>query len=553
MALAKIPESVRDNLKLALTGPGAQQKLEAVRETLRFKCRQSLWFFNRYALEMQDIDTPLHHDMCEKWQIRDKATYSIWLVPRGHLKSSLWTEGGNLWHEICNPDQTIMIANETLEGIQGIISNIRNIWTAKESFRWLFPEYCIELAPRHLRKACKDLADRLDFPCSKFKGSKEGNLDGVSLGASRVGRHYHRQHYDDIVSDKTTTNKTQLDANDTWYRNSLQLSVSPKTKRRLVGTRWHFDDPYGRRIRGEQKRRQMQVEAGEKIQPKYLIYIRKAEEVNPVTGELEPIWPERFSKEELADLKRDPGQGGLGSYVYSCQYENNPVSSEDAIFRFEDIQPIESVLIPDDDELEFFAAMDLADEETTKGDYFVITVAGFHKRTTKMYVREIFRERRVSAEEVMDRLFSMQKKWSLRKVACETVAFQRVLFRLYKKMARDAGVNLPFVEMKRGKTTKRRRFLAFQPRVQRGDFYYEEGIRNSEHMVDEMTTYDKGVHDDILDTLADLEAIYYTSPPSEVDVARPGTYEHEYGSLEAEEITVDADDTAFISEELLGV
>lgn len=527
----KLPEKIIDELKLQFTGPGANERVEATRLTLRQRCKESLWYFNRYALEMEDIETPLHADMCNTWQKRMKKRFSIWLIPRGHLKTSCWTEGGTLFEFIQEPHQRHLVINAKLENSVALIANIRQHTLTKEVFRWLFPEYCLDLAPKHIKKQCKDLQDRIDFPCSRYIGSKEGCVSVMAVEASLVSRHFDKLTFDDPVNDINCNTKEYRDKVDTWFKNALQLRHSPRESRvALVGTRWHFDDLYSRRIKEEMARREEQAQSGKKIKPRYFIYTRKATEVR--NGKRVSIWPERYPVAEL-DRIRDE----VGSYVYSCQYENDPLPEENAVFKHTDIQVINSVYIPD--EVVNFMAVDLAQtEEENKGDFTAITVASFDKEG-KMYVREIQRVK-IFPLEAIEIIIRLQRNWKCKRVGIETTAFQKTIYRAQKIECVKRGVSIPWHEINHSRSSKRKRFLALQPRVERKEFFVQAGIKNLDWLMEEMSSYSVqsdrgGAHDDILDTLADLETMYYAAPKSDQTVEATDTFDALYGKLDLDD------------------
>ena len=108
------------------------------------------------------------------------------------------------------------------------------------------------------------------------------------------------------------------------------------------------------------------------------------------------------------------------------------------------------------------------------------------------------------------------------------------ILRGYKAQANKNGWFIPWVEINRGKTSKFTRTIGLQPRVERGDFYIEENIPNLEWAIEEMITFPKGVHDDILDTFVDLENIYYAASDSHViqESVDPNTFDGYFGKLE---------------------
>lgn len=517
--------------------------LEAVRIVLRDRCKTDYWFFQCRVYGNKDTKNPLHMDMCDRWQKRIKQKFSLWLLPRSHLKTSCFTEGGTLWELINDGELRFLIVNAKLDNAIDILANIRMCIETNEIFRWLFPEYCIDLASKAVRNRCKWLTHRLDFPCSNRAGRKEGNIEVMSVGASLVSKHYDRMIFDDPVNDENTTTKEYRDKIDRWYKNALQLRHDANSIIRLIGTRWHFDDLYSRRIKDEKARRRRAKEAGKTVKPRYWIYHRQVVEKVDVGGEqiagyddVQPIWPERFNKDAVEEIRDENG-----SYIFSCQYMNNPLPEEDAVFKFSDIQELDEYDIPRPESLVTFMSCDIAVEDTELGDWWVITVAQFDS-LGRMYTREIVREKLLTSS-FLAHVEGLTKKWNPLKVSIEATGFQRTLNKVYKQNAAKTGINVPWVEVNRGKSSKRKRILALQPRVERGDFFVEEGIKNRDWLVEEMTTYPRSTHDDILDTLADLEALFFNAPEALTEVEPEDTFDAVYGSIEEDADAYDNDES----------
>ena len=781
MKVPKLPPQFQRVLERELAGGDSAAKVQAVRENLRENCRRDLWFFARfvalanYSNGGADIENELHLEMCERWQKRANRRFSMWLIPRSHLKTSLWTMAGSLWELIKNPDMRILIINAKLDNAIDMVADIRSVVEGNEIFRWLFPEYCVDKASKARRDVCKWTTTRLDFPCSRYAGRREGNVQVMSVGASLVSKHYDLMIFDDPVNEENTTTKEYRDRIWKWYKNALQLRDNIISSRiRIIGTRWHFDDLYARLLKTEYKLRKDQKDRGKPVRPNFLIYTRKAIE------EGEPIWPlhgdKGFTVAKLMELKGqlgtyiyscNPGnapilmadwtfkrfdevrrgdkviglntnernrlevtvvedircrmadvvkltlangntvtctkdhewyrnkrgagrkiygrarkgaclqqvtdahycapeqtidynwhylagiidgeghiapgrsivitqsadhnphivariegtlehlgihyntyeregmnkytlnggretkakllrygrpaktkglldgmlttrgiiaghkvvkveqagedivysmQTGTGNYVVwgyasaNCQYDNNPLPEEDAYFRISDLIEIDELDIPDN--VVNFMAVDLADEETTRGDFTVLTVASFDE-DGNMYVREIDR-RHHSVLNLIEDVHRLTKKWNVVRVGIETTGFQKAIVRGYKRISAQQGYHIPWVEMERGKTIKFKRTLGLQPRVERGDFYYEQAIPNSEWMIEEMTTFPLGAYDDILDTLVDLENLFYGAPKIIEDTPPKGTYDEMYGNLFEETVE------SMLSSELIG-
>lgn len=531
----KIDRKVKEFLLSFEGGTGDHRRLEALRLIIRARCKKDLWFFAFHCLEFHDIDDELHHDMADRWMHRSKKQFSLWQCPRGHLKTSIWTQAGTLWDLIINPHERHCIVSAKLEIAQAILADIKSFVETKEIFRWLFPDYCPDLASPVLKKRCKWGQDRLDFPCSRWAGRREGNIQVMGVESSMVSQHFDVFTFDDPVNDLNSETKSYRDKVYRWYRQALQLRHSPSESRiRIIGTRWHHDDMYARLVKGEYKRRERHRLAGRKVYPHLWIYVRRiVEKVAEGEGEtivgynnVLPIWPQRFDMATIEDIREDNG-----SYIFNCQYMNNPVSEEDALFKREDIHACDYFDIPDP--VSNFAAVDMAVGDTDDSDYSVITVASFDSEG-RMYVRQVLRGK-FSSNKLLELINAMVRKWDCQRVGMETTCFQKVVWKNYKEFSAKMGWNIPWVEMKRGNTSKLKRFLSLQPRVERGDFLYEEGMSEADQMIEEMTTMSlthKPAFDDILDTLADLEQLFFKAAETSAPQKRPDTWNAVYGTLE---------------------
>jgi hypothetical protein len=403
-------------------------------------------------------------------------------------------------HEaLMDPNLRTLIVNATLGNAQDIMGEIRTHFETNEVFRWVFPEYCIDLCTDKKKvRMCKSTLDRIDFPCGNRMGKKEGNIECLGVEMSLVSKHYDLFIFDDLVNDVNTATSEYRNKVWRWFLNSWQLRHDPsKSRIRDIGTPWHLDDVHARIVNGEAARRR----AGRS--PKWLLYRRSVFEDTDDQNPSTTIWPERFTSSVLQDLRTE-----LGSYIFSCQYLCNPISPENALFRPEQIKRIAEDDLPLS--LTTFAAVDLA---TGSGDdYTVLVVASFDDESN-MYVRQIIRGH-IKPLELLDTLRSVDRIWRPRRVGIETVGFQHSVLDFYKDYSRNERFSIPWVEMKRGIQHKSKRFLGMQPMVESGMFYVVDGIENFEALWSEMTTVTMDhmpTHDDILDCLADLQKIAYTT------------------------------------------
>jgi hypothetical protein len=90
-----------------------------------------------------------------------------------------------------------------------------------------------------------------------------------------TSKHFDILRYDDIVDEENSENKARRDKAYKWFKNTWQLRrILGQSRIRLVGTRWHFDDVYGREIIAEEKYRASQALSGKKVRANMLMYRR---------------------------------------------------------------------------------------------------------------------------------------------------------------------------------------------------------------------------------------------------------------------------------------
>lgn len=505
--------------------------LEQVRQELRERCKTDLWFLAYFGLHYRDIDNPLHHEMCYRWMKRKDKRITLWMVPRGHLKTTLWTISDAVQEKLNDPNHRHLIVNAKLDNAEAILTEIKQHFESNEMIRWLFPEYCWDLVTKKQRDMCKVRSDRIDFPC-RTKWVKEGNIEIMSVGSSLVSKHFDKFTFDDPTNDKFVENADVRTGNYNWYLNALQLRDGPYTPVRIIGTRWHFDDMYGRLIRKEEAWRKDFIK-NPRGKARMLMYIRRAVETD-TNGEERPIWPERYEREDLEEI-----QDNIGSYIYSCQFDNNPLPSESAVFKRDDIQDIYPWKVPNN--VLNFIGVDLADEDTKKGDYSAIVVISMDQYG-KTYVREVIRGK-IFTLELVETLIELNEKYKPVRIAVETNAFQKSIYKYWMRESSRRGIYMPWKEVNRSKS-KFMRMLQMQPIVERGDFYIVSGIANREHLILEMLEFTgkDSAFDDCLDAMQAAYESAYDAPEPDDPGPIPGTaaavFDELFGDFNAESETI---------------
>lgn len=108
-----------------------------------------------------------------------------------------------------------------------------------------------------------------------------------------------------------------------WYTNDAYTRLEPDGAVVLIQTRWHHDDLAGRLLRA------MAEGTGDQWR---VISLPALAEEDDLLGRSpgQALWPERYSREKLLDVKRI-----LGGYAFASLYQQRPTPREGGFFRSE--------------------------------------------------------------------------------------------------------------------------------------------------------------------------------------------------------------------------
>ncbi len=209
-------------------GAPANAEVAAIRDM----CRSNLKYLSKEFLGMSKWDDNLHDDLAE--YLEKSGKYKLILIPRGHLKSSLVTVAWAIQQLLRNPDLRILIRNAVwdqsrrfLNQIQGFLedSKLPVIFGAFTSTKAVWTKEEIEIKQRRIRKASPSIMT-------------------AGLETSLTGLHFDIIIDDDLVNDKNTSTKEQIQKVIDVYNDSFNL-LDRGGIHVVVGTRWSNRDLYG--------------------------------------------------------------------------------------------------------------------------------------------------------------------------------------------------------------------------------------------------------------------------------------------------------------------
>lgn len=289
------------------------------------------------------IEGPHHRIMAEKFQkVADGELKRIIIniAPR-HGKSELTSWLLPAWMLGRDPSKKIIAATHTADFSVRFGRKVRNLIDT-EAFKTVFPSVSL--------RADSKAAGRWDV-------SGGGEYFAVGVGGAMTGRGADLLIIDDPHSE-TAGISPSLDYFDSvyeWYASGPRQRLQPGGAIIIVMTRWHELDLTGQILQSSEER---------KGSDKWEVI-----ELPALYEDGEPLWPDFWSKEELAALKAE-----LPISKWSAQYQQKPTSEEGALIKREYWKEWRKSGPPVCDYV--IQSIDTAHTKNARSDYSAITTWG---------------------------------------------------------------------------------------------------------------------------------------------------------------------------------
>jgi len=207
------------------------------------------------------------------------------------------------------------------------------------------------------------------------------------------------------------------------------------------------------------------------------------------------LFPERLTEEFLAQARRS-----MGSYLFANQYQNEVIPEDEKRFKKEWIRYYDQ--LPSDTYR--FAFIDPAIGQKDHHDYTGIIVIDA-STDGSWYVR-VANRYRMTPTEIVSKMFEICDQFKVQALGVEVVAYQEALLYLLSEEMRKRQKTIPVTGVKRVAISKETRILGLVPRFEWGRILLSPGLKDLE---DELASFPRGMHDDLLDALASLEELVH--------------------------------------------
>lgn len=449
------------------------------------RCRTDLFYFAREVLGYSLLEESIHGPLCRMLADASNRRVAVCL-PRGWFKSTVCSVAFPVWLAVHDPNVRILVVQNTMDNA---VLKLRSIGAHFEENALLRRLY--ESAMPTPSCVWTDRAKSLP----RSKAHAEPTFSAAGVRTRIVSRHY-----DVIIEDDTAAPELddlgleggllptadQMEQAIGWH-NLAQPLLTDLQKGRIVvvATRW-FERDLLSYIREKQ--------------PQYVWYERAAVERDGVaddSGEL--VWPSRFGREVLDELKQT-----MGPYFYNALYLNRPVSTADAVFKpewFKHYRAEQWAELVKDKRAATYTTVDMAtDPALAKGvtDYTAVVTCTKLLDTGEIYVRRVTR-RRMNVVEMVDAVLEHCIEFDPVRVGVEAISFQRVLMYALQERMRQMDRFWTVELLHTGTRSKEQRISALQPLFAAGKVFLmpEHAILESE-----LLAFPRGKFDDCADALS---------------------------------------------------
>lgn len=466
-------------------------------EFVKQRCQGNLQFLCEHFLGYKDWDVV--HDDLEIF-LKKPASKKALLMPRGHLKSSIATIAWTIQHILKNPNVRILLANQIWDMSRKFLQEIKshlemgqlkNLYGDFVSARWNSDEIIVR---------------------QRIKPLKEPTILTTGVEAEQTGGHFDVIILDDLTGLQNSQTPEQREKTKRFRRSMINL-LEPGGKLLEVGTRWHLDDTFSVIFEKESRY--------------YDIMVKKVVENGKI------IFPRHFSK-KFDDVKKDwvsVPESNCMDYIdhlkksmpmdeFLAQYENNPISSENQIFK----QEMFRYWTKRPEGLYVSMAVDLAISQRTEADFTALRIDAMDK-DWNIYVLDYLRGHWTPSE-IVDNIFDMYSRWKPFTVGMEINGFQRTLKMAVEEEMRRRKQYFGIEEIRSGpEKSKENRIKSLEPFYRQGKVFHAEWMRGKD-METELLTFPKGRHDDIIDAGAMNLPLLSPGVGIPQPEMRPGTWEY---------------------------
>lgn len=415
-------------------------------------------------------ETGKHED-----KLMESLNQLLALLPRGTFKTSVITIGLVCQYFLWFSERRVLLDSETSTNSSGFLGEIKGHFEGNDQYRAVFyAAWGVMPDANSKDKSTRWHSSAVDLACRK-KARKEPSIDTGGVDTTKNSRHYDFIIFDDLHSEINTKTKEQIDKVKEHWKLAYSL-LDPNCPAIVIGTRWSHSDLYQEIIDDHM------------------------EDFNCITRQARSDDGDLFFPQKLDDAFLDKQRERQGSYIFSCQYMNNPVDSETAKFRrdwFVKRRLAEIEGIP----INWYLTVDPGGQGAAS-DWAAFVLSGMDYQSN-LYVKYIVKAKLSEGQIAMKTIELYRKFPEIKYVAIEAIGgYGGILQRTFNDKQKELGEWLPIRYIKQRVKDKESRILALAPKYEFGHVIHIVECPQLNFLEDELVQFPKAKYDDISDAFA---------------------------------------------------
>lgn len=392
-------------------------------------------------------------DRCREVEASPNGHVDLW--SRELFKSSIITQGLTIQDILKDPDVTVGIMSHSRPIAKAFLQQIMRELEGNLALQAAFPEILCSNVKDYPRWNADD-----GIIVKRKQNPKEATIEAYGLvDGQPTSRHYKILCYDDVVTKDSVSTPEMIQKTMTALEQSYSLGVTPGGVRRMVGTKWHYNDAHrtvvDRKtfIAREHPGRIGGTEEGESVYWSDEIHLEKRRDMGPYT----------YASQILVSPKADALQGFRREWIRHYS-------------RLTKIQQMNTYIL-----------VDSANSKRKESDYTAMWVVGLAS-DMNYYILDMVRDR-LNLTERVERLFTLHRKYKPKQVRWERYGMMADIEAI--KREQEVQTYRFDVTEVAGKSSKDDRIRRLIPAFEQGKFYFPKSLH--------ITDWQKETHDLVRD------------------------------------------------------
>jgi hypothetical protein len=502
-------------------------------------CDKSFWHFVKLVggsvKQGEIINATIHLPLCQFWQDDSVKRKSIFM-PRGWLKSTIFTMWGAIWRYLQDPNVRILIVSQNAELANRFLYFIQKQLLSNQILRKLYADRLNQVDNGWV-KSHRWSQTYLDLP--RNLDAKEPTITSIGMGGAAQSGHYDFIFIDDPVGSKHIDSPVELEKVFRWHDNTPELLINPNpmspdgSQIIIVCTFWGPGD-YGSYVREKDPNFQWRIVPC--LKDDTLVDDGNVKWVqSPLSAHMESNWnnppDEKYTTEYYLAMMNDPEQ----QQKFWAQHMNNPTralgltkfdKSWMRYYHFETIEDEQWVVCEKDNgtdgekfKLKSIPLRGIVDPggfaETKlmkKGSRNAIVIAGQPLTSIKKFVIYTSAEKMRKPSEFLDKLFAAHATFAPKAWEVEVYGPQRYIFYDILEERKKRAVHLPVypLPMDVSKKVKEGDIQTLINPMANGEIYIH---RSMKALIGEIVAYPGGLTVDLIDCLGKLCRYHFLRRP----------------------------------------